>query len=83
MFCSTPHPLPLKPLLSPTQSVKPHACHRRQHVAIIKYVIVLDPGKGVCADPRGGDATLGEGGPGHPMGDSERQLSLDRGGEKT
>jgi hypothetical protein len=25
---------------------------------------VLDPGKGVCADPRGGDATLGAGGPG-------------------
>ncbi len=25
-------------------------------------VIVLDPGKGVCADPRGRDATLGAGG---------------------
>jgi hypothetical protein len=37
----------------------------------------------VCADPRGGDATLGAWGPGPPMGDSERQLSLDREGEKT
>jgi hypothetical protein len=44
---------------------------------------VLDPGKGVCADPRGGDATLGVGGPGPPMGDNERQLNLDRGGQKT
>ncbi len=52
------------------------ACQQEVH-------IVLDPGKGVCADPRGRDATLGAGGPGPPMGDSERQLSLDRGGEKT
>jgi hypothetical protein len=44
---------------------------------------VLDPGKGVCADPRRGDATLGVGGPGPPMGDNEHQLSPDRGGEKT
>ncbi len=44
---------------------------------------VLDPGKGVCANPRRGDATLGVGGPRPPMGDNEHQLSLDRGGEKT
>ncbi len=44
---------------------------------------VLDPGKGVCADPRRGDAILGVGGPGPPMGNNEHQLSLDRGGEKT
>jgi hypothetical protein len=44
---------------------------------------VLDPGKGVCADPRRGDAILGVGGPRPPMGDNEHQLSLDRGGEKT
>jgi hypothetical protein len=44
---------------------------------------VLDPEKGVCADPVGGDATLGVGGPGPPVGISERQLSLDREGEKT
>ncbi len=44
---------------------------------------VLDPGKGVCADPVGRDATLGVGGPGPPVGAGERQLNLDRGGEKT
>ncbi len=37
----------------------------------------------MCGDPVGRDATLGVGGPGPPMGASERQLSLDRGGEKT
>ncbi len=52
---------------------------------MIKYQVftVLDHGKGVCEDPRGRDTTLGAGGPGPPMGDNERQLSLDRGGEKT
>jgi hypothetical protein len=44
---------------------------------------VLDPGKGVCADPVGRDATLGVGGPGPPVGTGECQLSPDRGGEKT
>ncbi len=44
---------------------------------------VLNPGKGVCADPRGRDATLGAGGLGPPVGAGERQLSPDRGGEKT
>jgi hypothetical protein len=44
---------------------------------------VLDPGKGVCADPRGRDATLGEGGPGPPVGAGELQLSPDRRGVKT
>jgi hypothetical protein len=44
---------------------------------------VLDPGKGVCVVPVGRDATLGVGGPGPPAGAGERQLSLDRGGEKT
>jgi hypothetical protein len=53
------------------------------HTLFFMAFIVLDPGKGVCADPRGGDATLGVGGPGPPMGDNERQLNLDRGGEKT
>ncbi len=47
------------------------------------YSILLDPGKGVCADPVGRDATLGAGGPGPPVGAGERQLSPDRGGEKT
>jgi hypothetical protein len=54
------------------------------HEQLPLYLVhVLDPGKGVCADPRGRDATLGEGGPGPPMGDNERQLRLDRGGEET
>jgi hypothetical protein len=44
---------------------------------------VLDSGKGVCADPVGRDATLGVGGPRPPVGASEHQLSIDKGGEKT
>jgi hypothetical protein len=44
---------------------------------------VLNPGEGVCADPGKGDATLGVGGPGPQRGDSEHQLSPDRGGGKT
>ncbi len=46
-------------------------------------IIVLDPKKGVCADPVGRDASLGVEGPGPPVGVSEPQLSQDRGGEKT
>jgi hypothetical protein len=46
-------------------------------------VFVPDPEKGVCADPVGKDATLGVGGPGTPIGASERQLSSDRGDGKT
>jgi hypothetical protein len=45
--------------------------------------IVLDPKKGVCVDSVGRDAILGVEGPGPPVGVSERQLSLDWGGEKT
>jgi hypothetical protein len=41
-------------------------------------VTVLDPEKGVCADPVERDATLGVGGLGPPVGVSERKLSLDR-----
>ncbi len=47
------------------------------------YSIVLDHEEGVCADPRRGDAILGVGGPGPPKGNSEHQLSPDRGGGKT
>jgi hypothetical protein len=36
----------------------------------------------VCADPVEGDAILGVGGPGPPVGVSECHLSLDRGGEE-
>jgi hypothetical protein len=47
------------------------------------YISVPDPGKGVCGDPRRGGAILGVGGPGPPKGDVKRQLSPDRGEEKT
>ncbi len=46
-------------------------------------IIVLNPGKGVCADPVERGAILEVEGPGPPSGDSERQLSPDRGGGKT
>ncbi len=44
---------------------------------------VLDPGKGVCADPVERVAILEVKGPGPPGGVSERQLSPDRKDEKT
>ncbi len=44
---------------------------------------VSDPGKGVCADPVNGDAILGKGGPDPQGGNKERQLSPDKGREKT
>ncbi len=44
---------------------------------------VLNPGKGVCADPVEKGAILEVKGPGPPSGDSEGQLSPDRGGGKT
>jgi hypothetical protein len=43
---------------------------------------VLNPGKGVCSDPVGRGAISEVEGLGPPSGDSERQLSPDRGGEK-
>ncbi len=46
-------------------------------------ILVLDPGEGVCADPVKRGAILEVEGPGPPSGDSERQLSPDRGGGKT
>jgi hypothetical protein len=46
-------------------------------------VSVLNPGKGVCADPVERGAILEVEGPGPPSGDSEHQLSPDRGGGKT
>ncbi len=49
----------------------------------ICMLIVLDPGKGVCADPVERVAILEVKGPGPRGGVSERQLSPDRGGEKT
>ncbi len=44
---------------------------------------MLDPGKGVCADPGKKGAILEGEGPGPPSGDNKRQLSPDRGGGKT
>jgi hypothetical protein len=44
---------------------------------------VLGPSKGACADPVRRVAILKVKGPGPPGGVSERQLSQDRGGEKT
>jgi hypothetical protein len=44
---------------------------------------VLDPGRGVCADPVNGSAILGKGGPDPQGGNRERQLTLDKGKGKT
>ncbi len=46
-------------------------------------ISVVDPGKGVCADPVNRDAILGKGGTGTGGGDKGHQFSLDRGGDKT
>ncbi len=46
-------------------------------------VPVLDPGKGMCADPVNGGAISGKGGPDPQGGNKERQLSPDKGREKT
>jgi hypothetical protein len=45
-------------------------------------LFVLNPCKGVCADPVERGTILEVEGPGPPNGDSERQLSPDRGGGK-
>jgi hypothetical protein len=44
---------------------------------------VPDPGKGVCADPVNGGAILRKGRPDPQGGNKERQLSPDKGREKT
>jgi hypothetical protein len=44
---------------------------------------VLDPEKGVCADPVDGGAILGGGGPDPHSRDRERQLAPDKGSGKT
>ncbi len=44
---------------------------------------VLDPGKGVCADPADGGAILGKGEPDPHSRDRERQLAPDKGRGKT
>jgi hypothetical protein len=52
-------------------------------IALTNIVHVPDPGKGVCADPVNGAAILGKGGPESQGGIKERQLSPDKGREKT
>ncbi len=47
------------------------------------FITVLDPGKGVCADPVNRGAILGKGGTGPQSGNKERQLSPDRERDKT
>jgi hypothetical protein len=44
---------------------------------------VPDLGEGVCANPVNGGAILGKGGPDPQGGNKERQLSPDKGREKT
>jgi hypothetical protein len=48
-----------------------------------RILLVPDPGKGVCADPVNGGAIWGKGGPEPQGGNKERQLSPDKGKEKT
>jgi hypothetical protein len=57
------------------------------HIILLAHFIIVvsvpDPGKGVCADPVNGAAILGKGGPEFKGGNKERQLSPDKGREKT
>jgi hypothetical protein len=50
---------------------------------IILVYTVLDPEKGVCADPVDKGAILGKGGANPHSSDKERQLAPDIGREKT
>jgi hypothetical protein len=52
-------------------------------VHTFQILSVSDPGKGVCADPVNGGAILGKGGPDPQGGNKERQLSPDKGRDKT
>ncbi len=61
----------------------PTATHKDRSVLKCQYASILDPGKGVCAEPVKRGAILEGEGPGTPSGDNERQLSPDRGGGKT
>ncbi len=49
----------------------------------ISNIVVLYPGKGVCADPVNEGAILGKGEPGPHSKDGERQLAPDTGRGKT
>ncbi len=50
---------------------------------ILEFIRVPDPGKGVCVDPVNGGVILGKGGSDPQGGNKERQLSPDKGREKT
>ncbi len=52
------------------------------HLYSCNILIVLDPKKGVCADPVDGGANLGRGGPDPHSRDRERQLAPDKGSGK-
>jgi hypothetical protein len=52
-------------------------------IGYVTYGIVSDPSKGVCADPVNEGSILGKGGPGPQGGNKERQLSPDKGRERT
>jgi hypothetical protein len=54
-----------------------------KNLQILIFSHVPDPGKGVCVDPVNGGAILGKGGPDPQGGNKERQLSPDKGREKT
>ncbi len=56
-------------------------CYEMQ--LIITYVTVLDPGKGVCADPVNRGTILGKGVPDPQSRDREHQLAPDKGRGKT
>ncbi len=53
------------------------------YTGIYIFITVPDPSKGVCVDPVNGGAILGKGGPDPQGGNKERQLSPDKGKDKT
>ncbi len=67
-------------------STKPHEQQNlfaNDFTTTIWISIVPDPGMGECADPVNGAAILGKEGPDPREGNKGRQLSPDKGGEKT
>jgi hypothetical protein len=57
--------------------------HPLNSIKPVSEFTVPDPGKGVCADPVNGGAILGKGGQDPQGGNKERQLSPDKGRDKT
>ncbi len=58
-------------------------CAHKKSIKMTIFISVLDPKKGVCADPVDGVAILGGGGPDPHSRDRERQLAPDKGSGKT